>query len=141
MNSFNTDRMKKLLLFVLTLLLTIPALAQHKIVWEVASGDTSVQRMLYRQVNNVLNAAPDTKIELVYHGLAIYAVLQDTGHYKAELKAVQQRGVQIAACRNSLKNRGIDTARVMQTVVIVPVAILELVQKQEQGWGYIKAGN
>ncbi|HMO31457.1 MAG TPA: DsrE family protein [Lacibacter sp.] len=129
------------LLVLLFLSLGASLQAQHKIIWEVSSGDTSVQRMLYRQVNNVLNAAPDTKIEIVYHGLAIYAVLQDTGHYKNELKAVQQRGVLIAACANSLRNRGIDPVRVMKEAFIVPVAILELVQKQEKGWSYIKAGN
>lgn len=133
--------MKQILLGMGMLLLQAVTSAQHKIVWEISSGDTSVQRMLYRQVNNVLNAAPSTKIELVYHGSAIYAVLQDTGHFKAELKAVQQRGVHIVGCANSLRNRSIDTARVMKEVRIVPVAILELVEKQEQGWRYIKAGN
>lgn len=133
--------MKQILLGFGMIMVHMAASAQHKIVWEISSGDTSVQRMLYRQVNNVLNAAPATKIELVYHGSAIYAVLQDTGHFKTELKAVQQRGVQIAGCANSLRNRGIDTTRVMKAIRIVPVAILELVQKQEEGWRYIKAGN
>lgn len=60
--------MARLFFFLALALMTKEVKSQQKIVWEIASGDTSVQRMLYRQINNVLNAAPDTKIELVYHG-------------------------------------------------------------------------
>lgn len=114
--------------------------AQQKIIWEIGSGDTSIQRMLYRQVNNVLKAAPDTKIEVVYHGQAIYAVLSDTGHYKMELKEAQKK-VTMVACSNSLKNRGIDSSRLISNITIVPVAILEIAKKQSEGWSYIKAGH
>ena len=116
------------------------AAAQQKIVWEIGSGDTSVQRMLYRQINNVLKAAPDTKIEVVYHGQAIYAVLSDTGHYKMELKEAQKK-VTMVACSNSLKNRGIDPSRLISNITVVPVAILEIAKKQSEGWSYIKAGH
>jgi intracellular sulfur oxidation DsrE/DsrF family protein len=115
--------------------------AQYKIVWEIASGDTTDQKMLYKQVNNVLNAAPGTQIELVFHGPAITAVLKDTGYFKQELLGIHRRGVRIAACGNSLKNRGIDPARLMPEAFIVPAGIVEIVQKQEEGWRYIKAGH
>ncbi len=115
--------------------------AQYKIVWEIASGDTTDQKMLYKQVNNVLNAAPGTQIELVFHGPAIVAVLQDTGFFKQELLAVHKRGVLIAACGNSLKNRGYDPKRLMPEAFIVPAGIVELVKKQDEGWRYIKAGH
>lgn len=130
-----------LLITALLLVFNLAVMAQHKIVWEIATGDTSVQRMLYRQVNNVLNAAPDTKIEIVFHGFAIYALLKDTGHYKKELLEVHKRGVMLAACNNSLKNRGIDPSRLMPEAFIVPVAILEIAKKQEEGWSYIRAGH
>jgi intracellular sulfur oxidation DsrE/DsrF family protein len=123
------------------LLSSTSARAQYKIVWEIASGDTADQRMLYKQVNNVLNAAPGTQIELVFHGPAIVAVLKDAGFFKQELLAVHKRGVLIAACGNSLKNRGYDPQRVMPEAFIVPAAIVELVKKQDEGWRYIKAGH
>lgn len=130
------------LIIVLALgILTNEGKSQQKIIWEIASGDTSVQRMLYRQINNVLNAAPDTKIELVYHGQAIYALLRDTGFYKAEMIDVQRRGINIVACNNSLRNRGIDSSRLSTNISIVPVAILEISKKQSEGWSYIRAGH
>ena len=133
--------MARLFIFLALALMTKEVKSQQKIVWEIASGDTSVQRMLYRQINNVLNAAPDTKIELVYHGQAIYALLRDTGFFKTEMMEVQKRGITMIACNNSLRNRGIDPSRLITNASIVPVAILEISKKQSEGWSYIKAGH
>jgi uncharacterized protein len=114
--------------------------AQHKIIWE-ATADTAQQRALFRQVNNVLEAAPDAKIELVFHSNAIYTMLKDTGFHKAELIALHKKGVVLAACNNSLKKRNITISRVMPEATIVPLAMLEIVKKQEEGWSYLKSGN
>ena len=126
---------------VFFLIFTLTATAQHKIIWEMGSGDTAQQRTLYNQVNNVLAESPDTKIEVVFHGYAVYAMLKDTGYHKAMISALIKKGVVLAVCNNSLKKRNIDPARVSEEAVIVPVAILEIVKKQEAGWSYIKAGN
>lgn len=114
--------------------------AQQKIIWEIASADTSQQQVLYRQINNVLKAAPDTKIEVVFHSFAVFAMLKDTGYYKAQITDLSKRGVSFAVCNNSLKARNIDANRVIPEAIIVPVAILEIVKKQKKGWSYIKAG-
>jgi uncharacterized protein len=129
-------------LFLVCLLVCSTAIqAQHKIIWEIATPDTAQQRGLYKQLNNVLAAAPDAQIEVVFHGNAIYAMLQDTGYHKEQILALHKKGVVFAACNNSLKSRNIDAARVMKEAIIVPVAILEIVKKQELGWSYIKAGS
>lgn len=106
----------------------------------MASGDTAQQRVLYNQINNVLAEAPDTKIEVIFHSLAVYAMLKDTGYFKTQINTLYKQGVVFAVCNNSLKKRNIDKARVIPEAIIVPVAILEIVQKQEEGRAYIKAG-
>jgi len=113
--------------------------AQSKIVWDMPSGDTAQQRVLFRQVNNVLTAAPDTKIEIVFHGNSVYGLLKDTGYFKEQITGLHKRGVVMAVCNNALKMRNIKTDRVIPEGTIVPVAILELAKKQEEGWSYIKA--
>jgi len=129
----------KLLLVTVMLLAFSFAKAQEKIVWEISSGDTAQQRILFRQINNVLTAAPDTKIEVVFHGFAIFAVLKDTGYFKEQLLQAHKKGVVIAACNNSLKSRNISKDRVIPEATIVPVSILEIAAKQREGWSYIKA--
>nr|WP_294907726.1 DsrE family protein [uncultured Lacibacter sp.] len=115
--------------------------AQSKIVWEMASGDTAQQRILFKQVANVLAAAPDTKIEIVFHGPSVYGLLKDSGYFKEQIVGFHKKGVVMAVCNNALKNRNITADRVIPEATIVPVAILELVKKQEEGWSYIKAAN
>ncbi|TWI83183.1 hypothetical protein IQ13_1289 [Lacibacter cauensis] len=129
----------KLLLVTVMLLAFSFAKAQEKIVWEISSGDTAQQRILFRQINNVLTAAPDTKIEVVFHGFAIFAVLNDTGYFHQQILQAHKKGVVIAACNNSLKSRNISKDRVIPEATIVPVSILEIAAKQREGWSYIKA--
>ncbi|MEO7307774.1 MAG: DsrE family protein [Ferruginibacter sp.] len=130
-----------LFLILFLLFFTLATRAQHKIIWEMAGSDTTVQRVLYKQLNNVLAAAPDTKIEVVFHSNAVYAMLKDTGYFKSQISDLYKKGVVFAVCNNSLKARNIETGRVIPEAVIVPLAILEIVKKQEESWSYIKAGN
>lgn len=129
-----------LFLFIFGLSFSVTAQAQHKIIWEMSSGDTAQQRVLLNQVNNVLAEEPDTKIEVVFHSHSVYAMLKDTGYFKTQINALYKQGVVFAVCNNSLKRRNIDKSRVIPEAIIVPVAILEIVQKQEEGRAYIKAG-
>lgn len=130
-----------LFLIFLVLLFSVTAHAQHKIIWEISAGDTAQQRVLFNQVNNVLAEAPDAKIEVVFHSFSIYAFIKDTGYFKPQIAALHKKGVVFAVCNNSLKKRSITPDRVIPEAIIVPVAILELVKKQEEGWAYIRAGN
>ena len=131
---------EKLFLFHFLLFFSVTTVAQHKIIWEMPIGDTAQQRVLFNQLNNVLTEAPDTKIEVVFHGFAVYALLKDSSFYKPQITSLYKKGVVFAVCNNSLKKRNIDQARVMPEAIIVPVAILEIVKKQEEGHAYIKAG-
>ncbi|MBX9784244.1 MAG: DsrE family protein [Chitinophagaceae bacterium] len=129
------------LVFIVTSFLSSRTSAQLKAVWELPTGDTAVQAGVYRQVNNVLNAAPEIKIEIVFHGDAVYALLNDTGYYKQEILKLHQRGVLFAVCNNSLKKRMIDPKRVAPQAFVVPSAFVEIIRKQQEGWSYIKAGD
>ena len=132
---------KQPFIFLLLLFFSITTHAQHKIIWEMASGDTAQQRVLFNQLNNVLAEASDAKIEVVFHSQSVYALLKDTGYFKTQINALYKKGIVFAVCNNSLKKRNIDAGRVIPEAIIVPVAILEIVKKQEEGRAYIKAGN
>lgn len=130
-----------ILTFLVASLFSKHTSAQLKAVWELPTGDTAIQAGVYRQVNNVLNAAADTKIEIVFHGNAVYAMLSDTGYNKQEILKLHQRGVLFAVCNNSLKKRNIDPKRVIEQAFVVPSAFVELIRKQQEGWSYIKGGD
>lgn len=113
---------------------------QHKIVWEINAKDTSVHSAIFRQINNVLSVAPDTKIEVVFHGNAITVLTHDSSLHVNKIQKEQQRGVIFAICNNSMKRLNVPASRLLPEVQIVPVAIMEIVKKQSEGYSYIKAG-
>jgi intracellular sulfur oxidation DsrE/DsrF family protein len=46
--------------------------------------------------------------------------------------------VTFKVCAIALKNNSVDKSQLMPQVQVVPDAIRELVEKQQEGWGYIK---
>lgn len=115
---------------------------QHRIVFDMAGSDTAAHSAIIRQVNNVLRNAPQTKIEVVFHGKSVYALIKDKTTVKDKIDdLVNNKHVVIAACNNSLNQLKLSKEDVISSAIIVPVAILELVDKQEKGWSYIKAGH
>ncbi|HEY0677871.1 MAG TPA: DsrE family protein [Chitinophagaceae bacterium] len=138
--------MKHFLILLLTSLsITGIGLAQekqHKIVFEMVSGDTAVHSAIVRQLNNVLKAAPDAKLEVVFHGNSIYALVKDRSFIKESITdLVKNKKVVIAACANSLKRLNLTADQLVPEAIVVPVAILEIVKRQEEGWSYIKSGH
>ena len=131
--------MKAIYILFISVLFTLAANAQqHKIVWDLNSKDTAEQSIIFRQIGNVLKESPDTKIEVVFHGGAITGLVQGSSNYPEKVQEFLKKGVIFAACNNSLKRYNIDPSKVLPGVIVVPVAILELVKKQEEGWSYIK---
>lgn len=114
--------------------------APVKIVWEVGAKDTAVHSAIFRQINNVLTVAPETKIEVVFHGNAVFVLTNDSSLHASKVQKEQARGVMFAVCNNSMKRLKVDSSRIMKGVTIVPVAMLELAKKQAEGWSYLKAG-
>ena len=115
--------------------------AQHKIVFDITGKDTADQSALFRQIKNVLTLAPDAKIEVVYHGQAITGLVQGQSFFAEKVKEFHQKGVTFAACNNSLKRLQIDPSLVLPDAIVVPMALLELAKKQEEGWSYIYEGH
>lgn len=115
---------------------------QHRIVFDMAGSDTADHSAIIRQVNNVLRNAPQTKVEVVFHGKAVYALIKDKTTVKDKIDdLVNNKHVIIAACNNSLNQLKLSKDDVIPSAVVVPVAMLELMDKQEKGWSYIKAGH
>ena len=111
---------------------------KHRVVWDLSSGDTTVQAALFRQINNARAQLPELEIEVVFHGKAIYAVLKSDTLFAERVKAAREKGVTLAVCNNSLKRLKIDPSLVSANAIVVPSAVAELISKQTAGWSYLK---
>ena len=112
----------------------------HKIIFQLVSGDTTSHKVLMKQFGNILSVAPDTKIEVVCHGPGIEMMMQEKSIVINKIKEFKEKGVVFNVCEFSLKERKVDKAKLIEQSSYVPAGILEIVEKQEQGWSYIKAG-
>jgi len=114
---------------------------EHKIIFQLTSGDTTAHKQLIKQLNNSLSVSPTTKIEVVCHGSGLDMLVSGKTIVEEKIKLLSDRGVVFNACEFSIKERKVDRLKIISVSGFVPAGIIEIVSKQEQGWSYIKAGN
>lgn len=115
--------------------------AEHKIIFQLTTNDTTAHKQLMKQFNNILSLSPTTQIEVVCHGPGLDMLLSHKTIVEEKIKSLHDRGVIFNACEFSLKERKIEKSNIIIIAGFVPAGIIEIVSKQEQGWNYIKAGN
>ncbi len=113
---------------------------RYQIVFHLTSGDTLAHKALVKQLNNLLRAAPKSRIEVVCHGMGIYFLVTEKTQQAAGIRDLKARGVDFVGCENTLRERKINRTELMQEVRTVPAGIIEIVKKQRKKWAYIKAG-
>jgi uncharacterized protein len=137
--------MKTFLLFYLACLLSLNAFSQQKpvkIVFDVTSADPMVHEATLRHVAGMSKSYPDSKFQVVMYGGSVDLVNAEKSTVSNEVKALaSNKNVAFVVCEQTLKRKNIPTSQLLPGVIIVPDGILEIVQKQQQGWGYIKEGN
>lgn len=135
---------KNILIFLVMMVFYFSAFAQNKqqkIVFDFVKADTADFRIMVAQINNVLKEAPYTTIEVVCYGNGLFMLVNDKTNMSKEMEEIQKVfNVSFVACANTMSRMNIDKARLLPFAKIVPVAILELSYRQQEGWSYIKAG-
>ena len=136
--------MKKIILFLCAAAFITSAHAQektgHRIAMQLVSGDTLVHKGLMRQLGNMLEAAPTMQLEVICHGPGMDMLMSDRSVVQEKVKEFAGKGIVFLACENTIKERKLDRAAVLPEVGFVNAGIIHIVERQEEGWSYIKAG-
>lgn len=141
--------MKKNLLSLLVclLMLSAPAFAQsktdmkqHRIVFHLATSDTTTYKGLIRQLSNLTALWPTASIEVVAHSFGIDIMRKDRSKLEADIQVLKNKGVAFAVCQNTMKSQKLTPEQMLPQSIFVPNGLAELVLKQEEGWSYIKVG-
>ena len=110
-----------------------------KIVFDVTSKDEAVHKTAIRHVQLMSAAYPDSEFEVVVYGDALSMVLKNNSSVSEDIiKLEGQKNVSILVCEGSMKRHGVDMSQLLPAVGTTPDGILEIVNKQSEGWGYIK---
>ncbi len=113
----------------------------HRVVMHLNSGDEKVQRGTLNNIRHLYQEVGREKLrlELVVHGpgLSLFTKRASTlGPELAQLKA--EYGVAFTACSNTMKAMKVTRADLIDEVGDTVPAIVRLMERQEQGWVYIK---
>jgi intracellular sulfur oxidation DsrE/DsrF family protein len=136
--------MKKFI-FLLSAMLSIwhfvPAQkAPYNVVFDVTSKDTVVHQMVMRWVREILTADPKANIEVVFYAKSLDMVTKDKSVVAdSVMKYAANKNVKFRVCEVAMKNNNIEKSQLLEGVGTVPDGIYEIISKQHEGWGYIKA--
>jgi intracellular sulfur oxidation DsrE/DsrF family protein len=127
---------------IILLLLPIVAFSQQKpvkILFDITSKDTLTHQAVLRHITGMSAAYPDALLEVVIYGGALPMVVEaKSSAVNAIEKLAAQKNVSFKVCALSMKRHEVDASALITGVQVVPDAIIEIVTKQGEGWGYIK---
>ena len=130
------------LLFVLFTISSLCALSQAKpikVVFDVTSGDTLTHQAVMRHVSEMAKAYPQSSFEVVVYGNAMPMFVKGKSTVaKAIQKLETNPNVSFKVCEQTMVRYKVDKSQLVTNVGTVADGILEIVNKQSEGWGYIK---
>jgi intracellular sulfur oxidation DsrE/DsrF family protein len=131
-------------LLVATSALVLPAYAQQastrgRVVMQVSDNDPAKWNLALNNAKNVQTdlGAANVDIEIVAYGPGINMLKADSvvGNRVDEALAA---GVKVVACENTMRNQKLARQDMLPKVDYVMAGVVELMQKQQQGWAYIR---
>lgn len=110
-----------------------------KIVFDVTSRDSLTHQAVLRHVDGMSKAYPDALLEIVIYGGAWPMVVSDnTSTGNTIEKLATKKNVSFKICGITMERFNVEPTELVKGVQIVPDAIIEIVNRQNEGWGYIK---
>ena len=119
------------------------AQTKHKMYHAIYQMDNSDPKVIEKTIRNINNALADPRlvskiqIELIAFGGGTDAYMLGS-KYENDLKALVEKGVIVAQCNNTLKERKLTREQLYDFIAIVPSGNGELIIRQAEGWSVIK---
>ncbi len=135
--------MKHLILIASLLVFTSFLYAQnvpYNVVFDLTSKDTNDHKMVIRWVSEISKSRPDAKLEVVLYGQSLGMITKDKSVVAGAIQELSaNKNVAFSVCNIAMNHMNVDKSQLLPGVSIVPDGIYEIITKQKEGWGYIKA--
>jgi uncharacterized protein len=111
----------------------------NKLVMQVSDGDPHKWTLALNNAYNVLNGVPpdSADLEVVVYGPGI-AMLKRGSPVSERVASALKSGIRIVACQNTMEGQKLTEADMLPAIGYVPAGAVELMQKQQQGWAYLR---
>lgn len=101
-----------------------------------------MQQSMLGQLNNLLQYFHQKEVrisvEVAVHGEAFNLLLQQDNPLAGKVEDLHNRSVQWLICENTLRSNDLQHTNLLPFTSTVPAAIGHLVERQLQGWAYIR---
>jgi len=114
-------------------------LKAYKALYVLNQPDDKKIRAVLRNINNALEdprLKGKLQIELIAFGDGV-EIYKKTNHYDTLLTALQKKGVLLAQCENTIRERHIDKEDLWPFISYVPSGNGEIIIRQYQGWAIV----
>jgi intracellular sulfur oxidation DsrE/DsrF family protein len=114
--------------------------ADYKVVFDLTSRDTVDQKNMIRWLKEIRESNPEAKMEVVMYAKGLELAVKDKSFVADEVtKLATDKNITFSVCAVAMKNNSVTADQLLPGVHIVPDGIYEIISKQRDGWGYIKA--
>lgn len=112
----------------------------YKVIFDLTTDDAQDQAAVLRWLDEVSAVNPQAQMEVVMYGRGLSLVVPSRTTLTEEVKqALARPHVSFKVCEIAMRNQKVDRSQLLPNVGTVPDGIGEIVTKQNEGWGYIKA--
>lgn len=134
--------MKKILLVLMTVFsldaaAATTALPVSKAIVVQANGNAADLKRAFTLASNMHEVLPTAKFEIVVYGPAV-KMLTTFSDEIPMIQKVQSEGIHVIACGRSLKTEHLNANEMAPDVAVVPFGAVHIVNREKQGWQYIK---
>ena len=115
------------------------ASVRPKVVLQMSEADPAKWNLALNNAKNIQTdlGAANVDIELVAYGPGI-AMLKADSIVGNRVDDALAAGVKVVACENTMRNQKLTQADMLNKISYVQAGVVEIMQKQQQGWAYIR---
>jgi uncharacterized protein len=115
------------------------ASARNRVVMQVSDADPGKWNLALNNARNVQTdlGAKNVEIEIVAYGPGI-GMIKAGSPVAPRIEEAIQGGMRIVACENTMTNLKLTKSQMLPDLVYVPAGVVEIMQRQQQGWAYIR---
>ena len=112
----------------------------YRVVFDLTSKDTLDQKAVIRWLKGISGSDANARLEVVLYGQSLDMVTKNKSVVSQDVVALaENKNISFKVCSVAMKHHNLDKSQLLQGVETVPDGIYEIISKQREGWGYIKA--
>jgi uncharacterized protein len=112
----------------------------YNVVFDITSKDTADQQTVIRWIKGISQSNPAAQLEVVLYGQSLDMVTKNKSVVSSEVQELSRnQNITFKVCTVAMKRHNLEASELLPGVQTVPDGIYEIITKQGEGWGYIKA--